>query len=120
MAAKDELGSAGEARAVAHLTGLGYEVIDRNWRCPQGEIDIVARRGEELAVVEVKTRTSLNFGHPFEAIDERKRRRLWQLAAAWLAEHREGPMPRRLRLHAIGIIGVDPAVGALEHLTDLR
>lgn len=119
MAAKDVLGRAGEDRAARHLTAQGYEILDRNWRCPQGEIDIVARRGDVLAVVEVKTRRSAAFGHPFEAIDSRKRRRLWQLAQAWIQANPVLARGRMLRLDAIGIIGADPSAGALEHLVDL-
>lgn len=120
MAAKDELGRAGEQRAADHLIHLGYEILDRNWRCPQGEIDIVAGRGRELAVVEVKTRRGLDFGHPFEAIDRRKRERLWRLAYAWIDEHRPLARGRELRLHAIGVIGEDPASASVEHLRDVR
>ncbi|OAN43330.1 YraN family protein [Microbacterium sp. H83] len=119
MAAKDDFGRAGESRAVAYLIERGYEILDRNWRCPQGEIDIVATVGAHLAVVEVKTRRSSAFGHPFEAVDPRKRRRLWQLAFAWVAAHREALSGREIRVEAIAITGPDPAVGVLEHLEDL-
>lgn len=119
MAAKDELGRAGEERAARYLTSLGYRVVDRNWRCAQGEIDIVAVLGRHLAIVEVKTRRSIAFGHPFEAIDDRKRRRLWALAHAWINEHPAAVGGRTVRLEAIGLIGADPATAALEHLTDI-
>jgi len=118
MAAKDELGRDGEQRAVRHLTEAGYEVVDRNWRCPQGEIDIVAVHGDVLAIVEVKTRRTVGFGHPLEAIDARKARRLWQLAHAWAAAHRETSRGRTIRVEAIGIVG-DPADGTVEHLEDV-
>jgi len=119
MAAKDDLGRAGEQRAVSHLVGLGYDVVDRNWRCAQGEIDIVAVHGDDLAIVEVKTRRSTAFGHPFEAIDERKRRRLWRLAHAWIESHADQARGLTVRIDGIGIIGADPASAALEHLRDL-
>ncbi|MFF1541425.1 YraN family protein [Microbacterium sp. NPDC058269] len=119
MAAKDEFGKAGEERAAQHLRSSGYTVLARNWRCAQGEIDIVAAHGDHLAVVEVKTRRTVAFGHPFEAIDARKRRRLWQLAQAWAAQNPEAARGRSMRLEAIGIIGADPSSGALEHLVDL-
>lgn len=119
MAAKDELGRSGEEHAVRYLTGIGYQVLDRNWRCAQGEIDIVACRGRHLAVVEVKTRRTIAHGHPFEAVDARKIRRLWQLAQAWVADHPD--LARRLiiRIEAIGIIGADPEHSILEHLVDV-
>ena len=119
MAAKDELGRAGEDRAAQHLRGNGYTVLARDWRCAQGEIDIVAVRGSHLAVVEVKTRRTDAFGHPFEAIDGRKRRRLWQLGHAWAAENPEAAHGRTVRIEAIGILGPDPSSGALEHLVDI-
>lgn len=119
MAAKDELGRAGEDRAAQHLTDSGYTVLARNWRCAQGEIDIIAVQGDQLAVVEVKTRRTATYGHPFEAIDRRKRRRLWQLAQAWIRENPDVACGRVVRLDAIGIIGADPARGFLEHLVDL-
>ncbi|MDQ4213263.1 YraN family protein [Microbacterium capsulatum] len=120
MAAKDDLGRAGEDRAAEHLTRLGYHLLDRNWRCELGELDIVAERDSTLAFVEVKTRRTLDYGHPFEAIDERKRQRLWRLVHAWVREHPMSSRGRALRLEAIGIVGEDPAIGALEHLRDLR
>jgi putative endonuclease len=119
MAAKDELGRAGEERAAAYLRRRGYTVIARNWRCSQGEIDIVAAIGRHIAVVEVKTRRTAAFGHPFEAVDARKRQRLWRLAHAWAAENADQLRGRALRLEAIGIIGADPASGSVEHLVDL-
>jgi putative endonuclease len=119
MAAKDELGRAGEDRAARYLADAGYVILARNWRCSQGEIDIVAMRGSTLCVVEVKTRRSVGFGHPLEAVDGRKRRRLWSLGNAWIAAHPHLAGGRSLRLEAIGIIGDDPAVGSLEHLDDL-
>jgi putative endonuclease len=118
MAAKDDLGRAGEERAVQHLQARGFTVLDRNWRCPQGELDIVAVDGPYLVVVEVKTRRSDGFGHPFEAIDARKRARLWRLAVAWIAEHRDLARGRTLRLDAIAVLGPDPSTAPLEHLQD--
>ena len=64
----------------------GYSVIDRNWRCRQGEIDLVARRGRVVVFCEVKTRSSTAFGAPVEAVTRTKQARLRVLAARWL-EH---------------------------------
>lgn len=119
MAAKDELGRAGEERATRHLREQGYAILDRNWRCDQGEIDIVAACGEVLCVIEVKTRRTELYGHPFEAIDQRKQRRLWRLAFAWAAAHPEQARRRRIRLEAVGLIGPDACTARLEHLVDL-
>ncbi|MFB4351704.1 YraN family protein [Microbacterium sp. LS_15] len=119
MAAKDELGRAGEERAARHLQDRGYEILARNWRCSQGEIDIVAATSGWLCVVEVKTRSSAAFGHPLDAIDSRKLGRLWQLAYAWVAAHPERARGLGLRVEAIAIMGSDPASGEVEHLVDL-
>jgi len=119
MAAKDELGRAGEEQAALYLTNLGYRILDRNWRCVQGEIDLVAAHGRDLVVVEVKTRSALSHGHPLEAVDARKLRRLWQLGHAWATAHPEQSTRMSIRIDAIGIIGADPTRGTLEHLVGL-
>ncbi|GLJ79104.1 YraN family protein [Microbacterium imperiale] len=120
MATKDERGRAGEERAARHLTERGYDILDRNWRHRQGEIDIVAGTRDELVIVEVKTRRSDGFGHPFEAVDDRKRDRLWRLACAWIAAYPERVRGRRVRLDVIGITGDDVATARVEHIEDLR
>lgn len=120
MAAKNVLGRAGEERAARYVARLGYEVLDRNWRAPGGELDLIAADGREIVVVEVKTRRGLGFGHPLEAVDERKRRRLWRLAMAWAVAHPEHARGREIRLDAIAITGPHPATASLEHLKDLR
>jgi putative endonuclease len=116
MAPKDELGRRGERIAARALTSRGYEILDSNWRCPEGEIDLVALDGEALVFIEVKTRTSTAFGHPFEAITPGKLSRLRRLAAAWLAAN--GPVRRatRLRIDAIGVIAPRDAPASIEHL----
>lgn len=119
MAAKDVLGRAGEERAARHLEAHGYTIVDRNWRCSAGEIDIVALTAGEVVIVEVKTRRTDGFGHPFEALTARKRARLWRLGVAWLAEHRALAQGRRMRFAAIGLIGADPATARLEELADM-
>lgn len=120
MADKDVLGRAGENRAALYLTEAGYQLIDRNWRCSQGELDIVAVRGNDAVVVEVKTRRTDGFGHPFEAIDPRKRARLWKLAMAWAGAHPEWSRGRVMRVDAIALTGPDPATAELEHIEDVR
>jgi putative endonuclease len=120
MADKDELGRAGEERAARYFADIGFSVIDRNWRCAAGEIDLVAVDEEHVVIVEVKTRRGEGFGHPFEAIDARKRARLWRLATAWVAAHRDVVQRRRLRIDAVAVIGADPRTGSLEHLVDVE
>lgn len=114
MAAKDILGRRGEDLAAEHLEASGLVIVERNWRCAQGEIDIVAVDAGELVFVEVKTRSSVAFGHPFESITAVKLARLRRLAAAWCAEH--PGRHDRIRLDAVAVIA--PATGpvAVEHL----
>ena len=120
MARKDELGRAGEDRAAAYLSACGYEILDRNWRCPDGEIDIVAAIEGRVVAVEVKTRSGIAYGHPFSAINDIKLGRMWRVALAWAAAHPDAMRRRRVSVDAIAIIGRDPRKGALEHLEGLR
>jgi putative endonuclease len=103
MRAKDTLGRRGEQAAVDHLEGQGLEVLDRNWRCEAGEIDIVVREGETIVVVEVKTRSTSAFGHPFEAITREKLTRLHLLARRWREAHPEHRR-RPLRVDVVGVL----------------
>ena len=97
------LGSYGEDRVARWYTERGYVVVDRNWRCRQGELDLVVRGHGTLVFCEVKTRTSDRFGTPFEAVDARKQRRIRQLALLWLEAHDE---PRTaLRFDVAGVRG---------------
>ncbi|MBX6768172.1 MAG: YraN family protein, partial [Actinomadura rubrobrunea] len=82
------LGRRGEHAAAAYLTRLGWTIIDRNWRCPEGELDIVAYDGRRHVVCEVKTRSTAAFGAPLEAITPDKAARLRRLAGRWAAAHR--------------------------------
>jgi putative endonuclease len=81
------LGNAGEDAVAAWYEAAGYRVIDRNWRCREGELDVVVTVGDTLVFCEVKTRLSTRFGAPVEAVTVTKQRRLRMLAARWLAEH---------------------------------
>ncbi|OIQ78125.1 hypothetical protein GALL_401780 [mine drainage metagenome] len=81
------LSRVGEEVVARYLDRKGLHVLDRNWRCADGEIDIVALSDATLVVVEVKTRIGVGHGHPLEAIDEVKLRRLQHLARAWRDTH---------------------------------
>jgi putative endonuclease len=87
MRAKDQLGKDGEDFALRHLVGAGFDIVQRNWRCNAGELDIIAVDGNTLVVVEVKTRSSTDYGLPAEAVTWRKVAKLRELAAMWLREH---------------------------------
>jgi putative endonuclease len=80
------LGAFGEKLAAAHYRAQGYAVLERNWRCRAGEIDLICARGTTLVVCEVKARTGSAHGHPLEAVTALKQRRLRRLAAAYLRQ----------------------------------
>jgi putative endonuclease len=117
MARKDELGRRGEQVAADWLEALGYRVVDRNWRCRTGELDLVLRKGKTLVFAEVKTRSSLDFGHPFEAITEQKGARLRRLAAQWCRDH--GPFAGEVRIDAVAVTDAWSEKPKVEHLTGI-
>lgn len=88
MRAKDELGRYGEDLAARHLVAAGYRIVERNWRCDGGELDIVAQRGGTLVFVEVKTRASARYGLPAEAVSRQKAQRIRGLAVRWIVARR--------------------------------
>jgi putative endonuclease len=115
------LGRLGEDIAADYLRSRGYRILDRNWRGAAGELDVVARDGDQLVVCEVKTRTATWHGDPLDAITERKADRLRQLAGCWLAEHRGRlPEPRqpaeRIRVDALGVLRATDGTTFLRHL----
>jgi putative endonuclease len=87
MRAKDELGKSGEQVAAEYLESRGFRILDRNWRSADGEIDIVAVERQVLVVCEVKSRSSVRYGSPLEAVSRAKRGRLRRLAVQWLNAH---------------------------------
>ena len=95
------LGRYGEHLAARHLVGLGMVVLDRNWRCPSGEIDLVLRDGDVLVVCEVKTRASSACGTPHEAITPAKLARLQRLGLLWAEAHDVRPAETRIDLVAV-------------------
>jgi putative endonuclease len=84
--ARRELGRSGEDAVAAWYENHGYQVVVRNWRCREGELDLVVRRGRTFVFCEVKTRTTDAFGLPQEAVTRTKQTRIRHLAARWLTE----------------------------------
>lgn len=81
---RKKLGATGERLAVEALQARGIEILARNWRCPVGEIDIIAREGDVIAIIEVKTRRGRGAGTPEQGVDARKQRKLCELAQCYV------------------------------------
>jgi putative endonuclease len=97
------LGIAGEDAAAAWYEANGYEVVARNWRCREGELDLVVRRNRTIVFCEVKSRSSAAFGSPAEAVNHLKRQRLRVLAGKWLDDF---PIKmREIRFDVVTVLG---------------
>jgi putative endonuclease len=101
QARKEAIGRYGERVAATHLRDLGMVVLDTNWSCKYGEVDIVARDGNTLVICEVKTRTVVSHGTGLEAITGQKATRLRRLAAYWLEVHRVQPEAVRIEVVSV-------------------
>ncbi|CAM3606896.1 YraN family protein [Nocardioides zeicaulis] len=108
------LGRRGEELAARHLTSLGMVVLDRNWRCDAGEIDLVLRDGRVLVICEVKTRSSRDYGDPVEAVDRRKADRLRRLGVRWLLAH--SCHPDDVRVDLVGVLAPPGGPVEVEHV----
>ncbi len=97
----EDLGRRGEALAARELRRRGYVILERRWRCRIGEIDIVARDGEVLVVVEVKARSRTDYGPAIDAVDREKRRKLEKLARAYLQAKKLSDV--RVRFDLVGV-----------------
>lgn len=97
----ERLGEKGEKEACRWLKKQGYRILERNYRCKVGEIDIIARDEDILSFVEVKTRSSTQFGSPFEAVDLRKQKQISRVALDYLASHRVDAVAIRFDVIAV-------------------
>lgn len=118
MAAKDDLGRRGEQMAVEHLEQQGLAILARNWRCAEGELDIVATDGRSTVVFcEVKTRSGTGFGVPVEAVTRGKRRRIRRLAFLWMSSMK--PCTWAIsRFDVIGILIRDGSAPQIQHVVE--
>lgn len=105
-----KLGERGEDAAVAFLQRSGMQIVERNWRCQQGEVDIVALDGETLVLCEVKTRRTAKKGTPEEAVTPAKQRRYARLAAAYLQAAGIEPVSLRYDVITLLVIAEDRAL----------
>ena len=111
---KQALGAYGETLAARHLVGQGMVLLDRNWRCDAGEIDLVLRDGDVLVVCEVKTRTSLRYGTPHEAVTDIKVARLRRLATRWVEDR--GVAVRDIRIDVVAIVRPRRGASIVDHV----
>lgn len=113
-ARNSNLGAYGERVAAQRLVDEGMVVVDRNWRCDAGEIDLVLRDGDVLVFCEVKTRSSAAFGHPLETVTAVKAERLRRLAVHWVEEH--GVQPGGIRIDLVGVLLAERGAAEVEHV----
>jgi len=110
---EESIGRRGEAAAAAYLQRIGMTVVDRNWRCKSGEIDIVALDGATLVLVEVKTRTTVAKGTPEDSVTPAKQRKLLRLAQAYVIA--AGVEPQEIRFDVIAIQAIAQDRALLRH-----
>jgi len=115
--ARQALGAYGEDVAARHLVEQGLVLLERNWRCDEGEIDLVLRDGVTLVVCEVKTRTSLQAGTPHEAITDAKLARLKRLGERWAVER--GVRPDGTRVDLVAVLRPRRGPAIIDHVRGL-
>lgn len=116
-AQRQALGAYGEQVAARHLVRSGMALLERNWRCDEGEIDLVLREGDTLVVCEVKTRTSGAMGTPHEAISEEKLARLVRLGERWA--HHRGLRPPDTRVDLVAVLRPRRGPAVVDHVRGL-
>ena len=111
------LGRLGEQLALEHFERLGYSLVARNHRTRYGELDLILHDGRALVFAEVKTRRATRGAVPWDALDERKRRQVRDMARAFLAEAPDRPAATEIRFDAVGVV-IDPRgrLVRLDHL----
>jgi putative endonuclease len=116
---KQVLGKEGERIAEQYLKKKGYRLIERNYRCAAGELDLIVLDHRVVVFVEVKTRTGDGFGSPFEAVEFRKQRKMIQAAQYFLAEKKLQQRDARFDVVGISWAGRDPMVEHIENAFEL-
>ncbi|WP_051823609.1 YraN family protein [Streptomyces sp. NRRL S-1448] len=101
--------------AARHLIDTGMRILARNWRCQEGEIDLVAADGDALVICEVKTRRAGRYEHPMAAVRPGKTARLRTLAERWMARH-GGPPPGGVRIDVVGVVLPTRGAPSVEHV----
>ena len=117
MAAHNELGKWGEEQAAVYLEEKGYIILDRDWKSGHHDLDIVAKDGSTLVIVEVKTRRNRLFGDPEEAIDYKKRKSLQSAINHYVKSHRAVQDVRFDIISIVGMIGSQPEIDHIKDVT---
>ncbi len=112
--ARQALGAYGERVAERHLVAQGMVLLDRNWRCDAGELDLVLREGPTLVVCEVKTRSGTTHGSPLEGVTAEKAQRLRRLAARWVEAH--AVHPPEIRIDLVGVLRPRSGPATVDHV----
>jgi len=113
------LGKMGEDLAVAQLRALKYKILERNFKCALGEIDIIAREKDTLVFVEVKTRRTRDFEGPAAAVNQRKQRQLSRVALTYLNLKKLSGVPARFDVVAVELIPPAPRIEVIRNAFDL-
>jgi len=113
------LGKKGEDLAVNQLKALKYKVLERNFKCPLGEIDIIARDQNTLVFIEVKTRATKDFGGPAAAVNERKQRQLSKVALTYLNQKKLTNVSARFDVVAVELIPPSPRIEVIRNAFEL-
>ena len=113
------LGKRGESLAVDLLKAMKYRILERNYRCPLGEMDIIAQEKGSLVFVEVKTRATKDFGGPAAAVHERKQRQLSRVALMYLNRKKIRDVAARFDVVAVDLSGSKPRIEVLQNAFDL-
>lgn len=114
-----ELGAFGEELARTKIKQLGYRLIVQNYRCPLGEVDLIAKDGDTLVFLEIKTRKGKNVGYAKEAVDERKRRQISKVALAYMKSKRCCDMKARFDVVAVSLGHSEPEIEVIKNAFDL-
>ncbi|MGM0651442.1 MAG: YraN family protein [Bacillota bacterium] len=116
---RQQVGQKGEEAAREYLKEQGYSIVDNNYRCRLGEIDIIARDGNTVVIVEVRTKTGLAFGRPEESITRDKARKLHRLALQYLQSHYQREISSRIDLVAVMVDRNSGQVKDLIHIKNI-
>jgi putative endonuclease len=114
-----ELGKFGEELAYKKIKRLGYKKIIRNYRCPQGEVDLIANDGDTLVFIEIKTRRDKSVGYAKEAVNARKRRQLSKVALFYMKSNNCFETRARFDVIAVSLKGGKPLIEVIKNAFDL-